>query len=1457
MGCTKEADSSDYQATRQSNPPSAQSSQDATGDPVNVVTGAFTLSEQDLAFSSQRLQLEFTRHYNNQLHDPSSTQNHSPLGPGWTHSLNLHLEAGPESDQKTYVDDHGSRITFDIGGDPPTYIAPPGSLGLSLNKLNDGSFELRQIDGLTAYFDGSGLIQELSRPGPQAASRLRFHRDSTYRLVTVEGVGSRAIHFEYDDDSPLIRAITDHTGRRWIYRYNDSGELAEVCDPAGRIRRYAYRTKEVRITDVVEPEHEDLPSPQTKLLTIRAIEKVFQYFREGDSEPLAEVTNQYTSDRRVYRQTDANGGVTLFDYNRFTRTTCVTDAAGWTTVYSYDEAGNTTKVRRAGGGATEFIFDDRRNLIAEIRPDGGRTEYVDLNEPERLERAQEFGRRAIGNRSAYVTLTSSEIQTGYDQFGNRPLRRDSLGNTTRYYDYTKFGKPRKVELHDGSILSVEYDDQCGLPIRARHQLAPGTTEVLFRIQEWAYDPLGNITRFTEYMETAEQLPTSKRIVAFAYDEHGNHPTSKLSWIENAGEGEAFASEENYKWDDLGRLVASTTQLRQQAKGEPRSITTRFGYDALGRQILRVEPGNVRTCWELDLDGRIVESFTVTEGEWKSDGSVPVGSRLGRTVLSYDSTGRQTSLVEANGAATFWEWDARGYCTRVLKPSGLTTSYVYDRDGNEIVRRLSTGYELRISYDLASRPVLEEDSLGNAVSRKFDGLGRLEEVSESGSGQTAITRYAYSSFGRDITVNYPDKTYERLVYDDGGNIIRRERGGRNDQPQYMEVLEYDAFGRLTGVKSGDPVAPTKQLAIEHDDAVREDRVCDALGNTTSTFYDSEDYPIKKVDAEGRALYFEYDERGRLRRRSSSEGSVESFYEYSAINQLVSAQEGAIKYSWEHDLAGRLTRHEQRVGANTDALVCQYDEAGRLTSKNIGKDWWTRYCYKPDSEHISRIEIPNATLDLVTDVVGRVIEERWHDGGYTRYRYESDGTLVTLESFDEQGDAVFTQHLERDSRRRPIVETREYSNQKAVYKYDYDGLDRLAIVSLLNAESASELFRYEYDDQGNRLKEFRSGTLHATYRYDRANRLLEQQNPAGLRTYAYDRCGNLTQKGDHTFTYDPAQRLRAISHAPGTEHAIEFSYTATDERAVIKWDNDVERILYDGVQEAVSDSSSGRRRTFWGMQVDTLIAIASDDQTPQRAFTDSMGSVIGIGRASERNYYDPFGAPLKNHKTPLTLGFCGKRYDQETGLYFNRARFYDPTAGRFTQPDPKGFIDGANLYLYARGNPINYSDQLGFTSTKSAQGRIANAYDRLQSPEPGLASLKGLKMVHYDAAGHETGRTYFKERTFWNPVPHLEHFNLKGEKTSETYLKHETFWNPIPHLEHYNMRGERTSETYFKESTFWSPISHFEHFKVSGEKTSETYFKEKTFWNPMAHFTHYDLKGHVTGTSYIQQLSWLGD
>ena len=60
----------------------------------------------------------------------------------------------------------------------------------------------------------------------------------------------------------------------------------------------------------------------------------------------------------------------------------------------------------------------------------------------------------------------------------------------------------------------------------------------------------------------------------------------------------------------------------------------------------------------------------------------------------------------------------------------------------------------------------------------------------------------------------------------------------------------------------------------------------------------------------------------------------------------------------------------------------------------------------------------------------------------------------------------------------------------------------------------------------------------------------------------------------------------------------------------------------------------------------------------------------------------------------VGFStGREWDKETGLYFYRARYYDPMEGRFIQKDPIGFKNGINLYNYVRANPINNTDPKG--------------------------------------------------------------------------------------------------------------------------------------------------------------------
>ena len=152
MGCIKEADGSDYRATIQTNPSQAQANQDSTGDPVNVVTGAFTLSECDVSFPVQRLQLELTRHYNNQLHDSDLTLPPGPFGRGWSHSLGLRINTSLECPDVEYIDDRGTTIVFECDSTSGTFVAPPGSLGLQLSRPTDSGYRLRQMDGLTADF---------------------------------------------------------------------------------------------------------------------------------------------------------------------------------------------------------------------------------------------------------------------------------------------------------------------------------------------------------------------------------------------------------------------------------------------------------------------------------------------------------------------------------------------------------------------------------------------------------------------------------------------------------------------------------------------------------------------------------------------------------------------------------------------------------------------------------------------------------------------------------------------------------------------------------------------------------------------------------------------------------------------------------------------------------------------------------------------------------------------------------------------------------------------------------------------------------------------------------------------------------------------------------------------------------------------------------------------------------
>jgi len=107
--------------------------------------------------------------------------------------------------------------------------------------------------------------------------------------------------------------------------------------------------------------------------------------------------------------------------------------------------------------------------------------------------------------------------------------------------------------------------------------------------------------------------------------------------------------------------------------------------------------------------------------------------------------------------------------------------------------------------------------------------------------------------------------------------------------------------------------------------------------------------------------------------------------------------------------------------------------------------------------------------------------------------------------------------------------------------------------------------------------------------------------------------------------------------------------------------------------------------------------ADSNTVYYYHFDGLGSVIALSDQNtdlvESYSYDVFGEPNTTSSVGNPYLFTGRRYDDESDLYYYRARYYDPQIGRFLQTDPVGYQDGLNLYAYVGNNTINSIDPSG--------------------------------------------------------------------------------------------------------------------------------------------------------------------
>jgi len=170
----------------------------------------------------------------------------------------------------------------------------------------------------------------------------------------------------------------------------------------------------------------------------------------------------------------------------------------------------------------------------------------------------------------------------------------------------------------------------------------------------------------------------------------------------------------------------------------------------------------------------------------------------------------------------------------------------------------------------------------------------------------------------------------------------------------------------------------------------------------------------------------------------------------------------------------------------------------------------------------------------------------------------------------------------------------------------------------------------------------------------------------------------------------------------ETAVNYKYDTSGRRIKKKVDNYTIRYIYDGgnVIGEYDINDNLLRKYIHGARVDELVCMidVADSNAVYYYHYDGLGSVVASsdssGDSCQSYEYSVFGqvvAEDPNHPNPYL--FTGRRFDIETGLYYYRARYYNPYIGRFLQTDPVGYSAGMNLYRYCRNNPLGLTDPSG--------------------------------------------------------------------------------------------------------------------------------------------------------------------
>ena len=830
---------------------------------------------------------------------------------------------------------------------------------------------------------------------------------------------------------------------------------------------------------------------------------------------------------------------------------------------------------------------------------------------------------------------------------------------------------------------------------------------------------------------------------------------------------------------------------------PEGGTTRTRYNSNGQLLEQTDALGHREQFQYNSHGHLV-GYTNRLGqahqfEVNRQGQVLKHTDAAGNVRTntYTAEGLLASHTDATGATTRYRYNPLGLLCESINPLGQSTRILYNAQGQVQAQTNALGQSNTYQFDNWGRLVSITNPLGRGASYAYDLMGRCTRASNH---EGLSTEYSYTALGQLKSIT--DPTGRSTVYEYADRLSQPT--ARIDAQCFTLRYRYDSERNLVELQNENG----QSCHFEYDLAERLVKESGFDGRVQTYQYNAAGHLVEKQEwgvfhgngggKTGEAIYldqipdqplaytrYKRDALGRLLKATHSDGEAAA-YSYNLQGQLVQASNAHRTLQWEVDAEGRPLVEIQAEHQNQHRIEHQYNPAGWLKqtawSAMGGALGAGNMAYQYNALGLlSEINFNGELLaQFERDTLGREVVRKLSNQVHTQSLYDPQGRLVGQVNRREKS-SEFAPTVSRRrycyNQRNQLVRIDDQGHGTSLYHYDV--LDRLRTVEGPTPEA------FLFDPASNLLEALEG--QEATNA--QASRALPEPTSPNARRPQQTPGNRLKRQGNRRFNYDArGNRIEEIiERGPRQGQVTRYQYNAQNQLVEVTVGGVVTRYAYDALGRRISKTSESGNTTFY-WNGDVLLGEVSNQlnrnsDRPSRTYlfepfsfkplalvqhgkvfhyhTDHIGTPREITNANAKvvwsSTFKTYGALALAHVNEVEnpLRFQGQYYDSETGLHYNRHRYYDPNCGQFTTQDPIGLLGGMNAYQYAP-NPMTWVDPWGlkskedYSSPSKTGPTKASLGDHVQNFENGVyqnRQVSGDEVFYkYHGVNNRTGKTH---------------------------------------------------------------------------------------------------------------------